>query len=260
MLDPQGLIAVLNAQPPELVWLLMLVACFGAILAFLRLFGEAGLYVYIVLAVIGANIQVLKAVQFSVYADPVALGTILFASTYLCTDILAEHFGAASARRGVWLGFAGLLTFNVVMLLNLGFAPLTLEQAGPEMAWVVPMHEHMAALFTPAPALFAAGMAAYLLSQHHDIWLFSLISRLAGKRYLWLRNNASTWLSALIDNAVFSLLAWVVFAPEPVGWQALVFTYILGTYLLRILVAALDTPFVYLARYCLRPPAAGAYA
>ena len=57
--------------------------------------------------------------------------------------------------------------------------------------------------------------------------------------------------SALIDNAVFSVLAWVVFAPEPIGWKALVFTYILGTYALRVVVAALDTPFVYLARHCL---------
>lgn len=250
MLDPAALIAALNAQPPEFVWLLTLLACFGAILAMLRLFGPTGLYVYIAVAVIGANIQVLKAVQFSVYSSPVALGTILFASTYLCTDILAEHYGRDAARRGVWMGFSALLLFNVVMILTLGFAPLTDAQAGLDMAWAVPTHGHLTALFTPAPALFAAGMAAYLLSQYHDIWLYQVLSRLTGKRHLWLRNNASTWISGLIDNTVFSVLAWVVFAADPIGWHPLIFTFILGTYLLRVVVAFIDTPFVYAARWC----------
>ncbi len=256
MLDPSALIATLNQQPPEFVWLLMLLVCFSTILIMLRLFGTAGLYVYVAVGVIGANLQVLKVVQFSLYADPVALGTILFASTYLCTDILAEHYGREAARRAVWLGFASLLFFNVIMVLALGFSPLTPEQAGADMAWALPTHEHLAALVTPAPALFAAGMIAYLLSQFHDIWLFRLLSRLTHQRHLWLRNNASTWISALIDNTVFSVLAWVVFAADPIAWQPLVFTYILGTYWLRVVVAALDTPFVYMARLCVQPSVA----
>lgn len=254
MLDPNALIAFLNGLAPEFVWLLMLLGCFAAILAMLRAFGELGLYIYVAVAIVGANIQVLKAVQFSVYADPVALGTILFTSTYLCTDILAEHYGRQAARRAVWVGFSALLFFNIIMILNLGFAPLTPEQAGEPMAWALPMHGHMAALFMPAPALFAAGMIAYFISQYHDIWLYQLISRLTNRRHLWLRNNASTWVSALIDNTIFSVLAWVVFAADPIGWQPLIFTFILGTYLLRLLIALIDTPFVYLARYLITPP------
>ncbi len=260
MLDPQALIELLNRQPPELIWLLTLLLCFGAIVLLLRLFGHEALYVYVAVAIIGANIQVLKPVQFAAFADPVALGTILFASTFLCTDILAEHYGAAAARKAVWLGFASLLLFNLTMVLTLGFAPLTEAQAGAGMAWALPVHGQMQALFTPAPALFAAGMLSYLISQHHDIWLFRLLSRLTGKRHLWLRNNASTLISGLIDNTIFSVLAWVVFAPDPIGWRPLIFTFILGTYALRVVVAVLDTPFVYAARWCARPPAVGAYA
>jgi len=254
-LDPQYLIAAMNGLPPEAMWAFMLIACFGGVLMMLRFFGEAGLYVYIAVAVIGANIQVLKAVQFGVYAHPVALGTILFSSTYLCTDILAEHYGQASAKRGVLIGFASYLLWVVYMVLTLGFAPLTAQQAGAEMAWALPFHDHMVALFTPAPAFFVAGMTAYLLSQFHDVWLFGLLRRLTDGRFLWLRNNASTMLSALIDNIIFSVLAWVVFAPDPVEWQALVFVYILGTYGLRLIVATLDTPFIYLAGRMVPKPA-----
>lgn len=261
-LSPEALIAFLNSRPPELVWILEILVCYSAVLILQRLFGKHGLYLFIVVAIIAANIQVLKAVKFSVYPDPVALGTVLFSASYLCTDILTEHYGRAAARRGVLLGFAGMLLMTVVMLVALGFRPMTPEEAGEGMAWALPNHGHMLALFLPAPALFAASMCAYLLSQFNDIWLFALIRRLTGGRMLWLRNNASTAVSALIDNTVFSVLAWVVFAPEPIGLQALIFTYILGTYLLRLGLALLDTPFMYLSRYMMQgePPLAGSRA
>ncbi|MGE4219938.1 MAG: queuosine precursor transporter [Alphaproteobacteria bacterium] len=246
-LSPAALIQWMNALPPELLWLATLAACFCSVVILHRLFGAAGLFVYVVVAVIGANIQVLKVVSFSVYPDPVGLGTILFASTYLCTDILAERYGPAAARKAVLLGFAGYLFFTLMILLALGFAPLTPEQAGEGYAWALPIHGHMEALFTPAPALFAASTIAYLLSQYHDVWLYELLRRLTGGRLIWLRNNASTMISALIDNIVFNSLAFVIFAAEPLAWDAVIFTYILGTYWLRVAVAAVDTPFVYLA-------------
>lgn len=253
-LSPDALIGTLNASPPELVWVLLLLVCFSTILVMARFFGAAGLYVYIAVAIIGANMQVLKPVQFSVYMDPVALGTILFASTYLCTDILTEHYGRAAARKGVLLGFAALLLWTALTVLTLGFRPITPEEAGEGLAWALGMHDAMAMLFTPVPALFVAGMTAYLISQYHDIWLYSLVRRLTAGRHLWLRNMTSTSISALIDNIIFSVLAWVIFAPEPMAWQTLIFTYILGTYVLRLVVAGLDTPFVYLAKLIVPPP------
>jgi len=214
-LSPENLILMMNSLPPEMIWLLMLIACFGGVLLSDRLFGCAGLYVYIAVAVIGANIQVLKAVQFSFYDNPVALGTILFSSTFLATDLLAEQYGATAAQRGVWLGFVAYLFFVLVMLLTLGYAPLTPEQAGENMAWALPYQDHLLALFLPQPAFFAAGMIAYLFSQFHDVWLFDKLKTLFSGHHLWLRNNVATILSALIDNTVFSLLAWIVFAANP---------------------------------------------
>ncbi len=256
---PARLVLALQGLPPEAVWALLLLACFGAVLTLARLFGAAGLYVYVAVALIGANVQVLKPVAFAVFPDPVALGTVLFATTYLCTDILAEHYGPAAARRAVWLGFAAFVLWTALMLLTLGFRPLggaEAETAG--LAWTVPVQRALETLYLPAPALLFAGMIAYLLSQHHDVWLFALLKRLTGGRWLWLRNNASTALSGLIDNIVFSVMAWVVLAPEPLGWQPLIVTYILGTYVLRLVVAALDTPVIYLARHLLRPGRPGA--
>lgn len=258
-IDPGQWIVALNGLPPELLWVVQLFVCFGGILLFLRLFGPAGLCVFMVLAVVGANIQVLKVVDFVVLSDPVALGTVLFASSYLCTDILTEYYGRHWALRAVWLGFFGLLMFIAFMFLGMGFTPLSPEVAAATgNDWAVGVQDNLRAVFTPAPIFFIAGMAAYLTSQFHDVWMYRLIRRLSGGRMLWLRNNVSTMLSALIDNAIFSVLAWIVLPTDPLPVDTVIWTYIVGTWILRVIVAMLDTPFLYLARRCLPPADRGA--
>jgi uncharacterized integral membrane protein (TIGR00697 family) len=252
-LSPESIVNALNALPPEAIWVLVLLVSFGSILVMLRYFGEAGMFAYIAIAVIGANIQVIKPVQFSVFPAPVALGTILFASTYLATDILTEFFGPDRARRAVMLGFFALLLWTVLMVLTLGYRPLTAEEAGSDYAWALGVQDAMLLLFKPAPALLVAGMTAYLVSQLNDIWIYQLVRRLTRGRHLWLRASLSTMVSALVDNTVFSVLAWVVLAPEPVGWRPLIFTYLLGTYSLRLVLALLESPFMYAARAVLGP-------
>ena len=152
----EKLILKMNTWPPEFLWLLMLGVCFLAILGFNRFYGAGGLYAYIAVSIVIANIQVLKAVQFNLYPEPVALGTILFSSTYLATDILGEHYGLKAARRGVFMGLFAHLFFSIIMLFTLGFAPLTVAQAGENMAWALPYHGHMSALFTLQFSLFSA--------------------------------------------------------------------------------------------------------
>lgn len=246
-----SLIQWMNAFPPEVIWVATLVFCFLAILILLRWFGPGGLYVYIAVAIVGANIQVLKAVKFGIYSEPVALGTILFSTTYLCTDILNEYYSARQARKGVMLGFAASLLFTCFMLFGLGFQPIDVNGVGRDWAWAAENHGHMKALFIPAPAILLAGMTAYLCSQFHDIWIYNFLKKLTGGKFLWLRNNGSTLLSALIDNAIFSIMAWKILAEEALPWKVIIFTFILGTYGLRIAVALLDTPLIYLARFFL---------
>ncbi|MHA1539759.1 MAG: queuosine precursor transporter [Alphaproteobacteria bacterium] len=250
---PETLVMLMNGLPTVAVSLIMILVAFSAVLIMLRLFGEVGLYLFVVIGIIAANLLVLKIVKFPFYTHPVALGTELFAITYLCTDILSEYFSKEHAKKAVWLGFSSFFVMTILMMIGMGYAPVSLEMAGAEMGWAVENHDHIKALFLPAPAIFIASMAAYLTSQFHDIWCFKKISQLTNGRYLWLRNNVSTAISALIDNIIFSTLAWVVLSPNPVETKTLIFTYILGTYLLRLAISVLDTPFIYLARFALPP-------
>jgi queuosine precursor transporter len=221
-----------------LVWLIMLLFCFSSILVFLKLFGYVGLYVYSALAVIIGNIQVLKMVDFFYSPEPVALGTVLFASTFLCTDILSEHFGKEKAKKNVLIGFAGFLFMTIIMLITIGFKPSTNDWA----------QDSLANIFTPMSRFFIASMIAYLASQYFDVWIYSAIKNITKNRHLWLRNNLSTILSSLVDNTIFSLLAWIILNPNPETLYNVIMIYIFGTYILRILIAFVDTPFMYFSK------------
>ena len=220
------------------VWLIMLLFCFSSILVFLKLFGYVGLYVYSALAVIIGNIQVLKTVDFFYSPEPVALGTVLFASTFLCTDILSEHFGKEKARKNVLIGFAGFLFMTIIMLITIGFKPSANDWS----------QDSLANVFTPMSRFFIASMIAYLASQYFDVWIYSTIKNITKNRYLWLRNNLSTILSSLVDNTIFSLLAWIILNPNPETLYNVIMIYILGTYVLRIFIAFVDTPFMYFSK------------
>jgi len=250
-------VAGFNALPTESMLAIELVVVFSLIPLVLRPFGAAGMFIFIAVGIIAANVQVLKAASFSYSADPVALGTVAFSATYIATDVLTEYYGRATARKAVWLGFSALLIMNVMMLLIMGYKPMTAEEAGPGMAWALPNHDHIVALYLPQATLLIAGLSSYLISQLNDIYVFQKIRQWTGRGQLWVRACGSTAVSALVDNIVFSTLAWMVFPwllgqhDQVVGLNALVFTFILGTYWIRLAMALLEAPFIYAARWFL---------
>ena len=111
-------------------------------------------------------------------------------------------------------------------------------------------------IFTSTPNIIFASLIAYLLSQLHDIWAFHAIRMKTSGGFLWLRNNLSTWLSQAIDSIVFASLAFLIIPILFFNGNALpvstVLEIVLSTYLLKIIVAIIDTPFIYLS-YSFKP-------
>ena len=248
-LDFIGFVNLLNKTPVIFTWMIFLICCLIIILIFLKLFGEVGMYIYTVLAIIAANIQVLKIVNFPIFDNPIALGTILFSTTFLTTDILSEYYGIKYAKKNILIGFVSFLVMNIFMLFTMGFSPLDEITAGNEYSWALPLQENLLGIFLPLPSFFVASMIAYLLSQYFDVWFFEKLSIITDKKFLWFRNNLSTMTSSLLDNTIFSIFAWIIFNPDPLNFNTVLFTFILGTYILRVIIAIFDTPFIYLAKY-----------
>jgi len=243
-------IILLNTLPTDLMWLIQLVICYAALLLMLRFFSYTGLYVFIAIAIIAGNIEVLKIVKFSVLTDPIALGTVFVSSAYLATDIITEYFGAAYARKGILLGFASAILMLTFMVLTLGFHPLT-PHYGSLFIRTEHIQQSLLYLFTPTFALLSASLFSYLLSQFFDVWVFQRIRAMTGKKTLWLRCIVSTALSALLDSIIFNVLAWQILTSHPVGFHTLFFTYLLPTYLIRIFITTVGTPSIYLAKFAL---------
>jgi len=213
-----------------LLWLIAALVNLGLAVLLFRLFGKLGLYAVVVMGIIVCNIQVTKLVRL--FGFTATLGNILYASIFFATDVLGEIWGPREARRAVWLGLVTFVAATVAMQLALLFAP------APDDA----VHGAMQTLFSLMPRIALASLVAYVVSQLHDVWAFHMWKRKTRGRLLWLRNNASTMVSQLIDTLIFCTLAFAGAVSGPVFWQ------IAGTtYILKWIVAALDTPFIYLA-------------
>lgn len=229
-------ISFLHNFSGEGIEFLTFIGCTLFLLGLFRGFGRDGLYVYSVIATILSNIQVLKVAHFSFSPDPIALGTVTFSSIFLVSDIITEHYGKEAAKRSVWLCFFAQLSM-VLMILSLGHAPAPNDAA----------HQAMEVLFLPAPRLVIASLIAFVLSLFLEISVFQYVRLRTKSKHLWLRTSLSTALSTLVDTIVFSTLAWVLLSSTPVSFRTLFFTYILGSYIIRLVAVLISTPIIYLS-------------
>ncbi len=217
----------------EIFWLAELLLNFFLIILAYRLFGKWGLIMWIPVSVIVANIQVVQTVQL--FGTVATLGNVVYATSFLITDILSENYGKEEAKKAVWIGFFSLISMTILMNLTLFYTPL----AGDSFA--LQTHEATSTIFGLMPRIAVASLTAYMLSQHHDVWAFHFWkNRFPAHRHLWIRNNLSTFVSQIIDSAVFVMIAFY-----GVFETGMLFEVFLTTYFLKFIVAAADTPFVY---------------
>lgn len=216
----------------ELFWFGMLLVNFAFILTAFRLWGKTGLFAWIPVSVIVANIQVTKNV--TLFGLKATLGNIVYATSFLATDILSEFFGKKEAYKAVGIGFFSLVAMTVLMQLALVFTPSPADM----------VHDSMLAIFSLMPRIALASLIAYLASNLHDVWAFAYWKeKRPGRKTLWMRNNFSTVVSQLIDTVLFTAIAFLGVYPRGVLLQIGI-----STYLLKWIVAVLDTPCIYLAR------------
>lgn len=173
---------------------------------------------------------------------------VAYAATFLFTDIISEIWGKKTAGQVVFAGFISqlLLLFLVNLAILLPIAPFQ----GPGF------QEAYTRILGPSWYIVIGGLTAYLISQYHDVWAFHMWREKTRGKWLWLRNNASTMASQLIDTVVFITLAFgalpqITLGSPIVPWNALP-GLIIGQYIVKLIIALLDTPFCYLGVYLIR--------
>lgn len=177
-------------------------------------------------------------------------GTLAYAVTYFASDCIAELYGKRNAQRVVNVGFA--MNFVMLGLVWLAIAlPAAQGSVDPGM---------FATVMSSGTPIVLGSLLAYVVSQNWDVLVFHRLREVTDGEALWLRNVGSTASSQLLDTLIFTVVAFAV-APALLGLgqtlsTAVIAQIIVGQYVLKVLIAVFDTPFVYAVVGLLRAAAA----
>ena len=164
----------------------------------------------------------------------VPAGVLAYSLTFLITDVISEIWGKELAQKVVIGGFVTLVFVFVITSISILWPPASF--------W--PHQQAYETILGSSARIMIASLTAYLFSQHHDVWAFHFLRRVTGERFLWLRNNASTIVSQLLDSVIFITIAFYGVMP--------LMPLILGQWVVKVGIAVLDTPLVYLLVHLVR--------
>ncbi len=213
------------------LWIILTLATVSIISAISGKYGPSIPIAVFASLTVTANIIAFKIVSFGNFVVPAAV--ITYASTFLVTDFLSEVYGRDTAVRAVWAGFLS----NIIMVLSVIIA----VRWAPAPFMSREMVESFNTVLGFAPRVVIASMIAFLVSQHHDVWAFHFWKSRTEGKHLWIRNNLSTLVSQLIDTLIFITIAFAGKFP----FEAII-AIITGQYAVKVIIAILDTPFMYL--------------
>lgn len=186
------------------------------------------------------NVISAKLALIPFWFAPVSAGIICYWLTFPITDAVGEVYGKANAMFLVWMGFVAN-----ILVLGLSAWAIALEPSE--------LYAHQSAMenvLGSVPLIVIASLTAYLSAQLHDVWAYHFWKTITKGKHMWLRNNLSTISSQLIDSLIFNGIAFYLFGE--VDWTFLDF---LGTtlayWMLKLCIAVVDTPLVYVLHYWL---------
>jgi uncharacterized integral membrane protein (TIGR00697 family) len=215
------------------LWLFTVILDLFVTLLLYKLFGKKGLYAIIIFNIMLSNLQGPKLTV--IFGMETSVGVILYSSIYFATDLLSEKYGRKEAQGAVLLGFIISIIMVLMIFISLLFLP-------SQTIYAQNVHDAMNVLFSFTPIFVFGSLFVYLITQSVDIWIFHAIKKKTNGRHLWLRNNVSTILSQALDTVLYALIVW---APIVGFWKALALA--MSKYIIKILIALIDTVFLYWA-------------
>ena len=169
---------------------------------------------------------------FGLFNFELSVGILPYPATFVFTDIISEIYGKRRANRVVTAGFfASAFTLLIIIFAD----------AVPATMWSPLSDGEFTKVFGFTFIAVGASMAAYLSAQFVDVHMFHFWKRLTKGKYLWLRNNASTFTSQFLDTCIVLLL---LCSFDVIEWH-LFGKLLLSGFLFKVLVAMTDTPIIY---------------
>lgn len=222
----------------ELLLILQLIIFYSMVIFSYKLFGNKGLFCWSVIATILANIEVLLSI--TAFGMDMTGGNILFATTFVVTDILSEVSGKKEANKAVNLSIFTSISFIVISQSWLLFNTNSNDFA----------YSSISTLFSNTPRLMLVSLIVYAVVQRFDVWAYhkwwNFTNNKFGDRhrFLWLRNNGSTLLSQFLNAMLYSVGAFYGIYDFNT-----IISIGLATYIIYISTSLADTPIVYICRH-----------
>ena len=201
-----------------------------------------GLGMLFMTCLLGSNIIAIKLINVGSWVGGswvISAGILLYPLTFLFTDTISEIFGRRQATFVVWFGFIGnVILVAAIYLTGVIPSPVFWEDQGAYNT-----------ILGGVPRIVLGSMIGYLVSQNIDVLGFHFLKQATDGRFLWIRNNGSTMISQSIDTVLFLVIAFAGLVPAQVLWQMIWMQYVL-----KLAIAGIDTPFVYILVSILKKP------
>lgn len=210
--------------------IISIIATFSIVVGIEKIFKKEGLYVWISIATIMANILVCKSIE--IFGVTASLGNVMFASIFLATDILSEKYDVKDSRKAVILAIVSQIIFIMTTTLAISYIPSETDLS----------NDSMKTLFSINTRVSISSIVMFGASNMLDIYLFEKLKRKFPKQ-LWLRNNVSTIISNCLENYFFVFFAFV-----GIYDYNTILSIATTTSILEIIIAICDTPFMYISK------------
>ena len=214
-----------------IMMIICIVLVFGIEVLFEKIFKKEAMFVWIGMALIVANI--LTAKNIDLFGLSTTMGTLMFASVYLATDILNEKYGKKESKKALNIGILILILFTIITQVSLFFKPNSFDFIDGSLK----------DLFSINLRITISSVVMCYLSNLLDIHLFVKLKEVTKGKMLWLRNNVSTIVCNCIENYLFIFFAFI-------GIYDLKTVLIIATTtsIIECVIAICDTPFLYLSK------------
>lgn len=215
----------------EIMLFIEIVVFFSMILLTKKIIGKSGLFAWIGIATVLAEIQVTKCV--TIFGISATLGNVLFASNFLVTDILRECYSQEDAKKGVLISGLSGLFFVLFSIITPIFIPNEFDLT----------HESLKTVLTLTPRITISSIVMLIVANYSDVLIYDFLYKKFKGKKMWLRNNISTIFCNCLENFFFTFLAfWNMYSVSEL------FMIAISTCIIETLIALCDTPFLYLAK------------
>ena len=174
-------------------------------------------------------------------------GAVIWPVVFITSDLINEYFGKPGVKRISYLTAALIVYSFIVIFLTMKLPPAQwwLEANSKDAQGnYFNMAFAFNKIFGQGQRIIIGSLAAFLLGQLIDVFVFQQLRKISGPKMLWLRATGSTLVSQLIDSFVVLFIAFYgAFSNSQIVAIGLT------NYVYKFVVAILLTPLIYGGHY-----------